>query len=125
MQGNRGKDTRPELALRSALHRLGLRYRVHTAPVPGLRFRADVVFTRARVACEVRGCLWHRCPECDISIPRTNSQYWTAKLDSNVARDERNAAALAAAGWTLVVVWEHEDPVAAARRVRDVVVDQP
>jgi DNA mismatch endonuclease (patch repair protein) len=120
MQGNRSKDTRPELAFRSALHRLGLRYRVHMAPVPGLRFRADVVFTRAEVACEVRGCLWHRCPECAIGIPRTNNAYWTVKLDGNVARDARNAAALAAAGWTLVVVWEHEDPVAAAHRVRRV-----
>jgi DNA mismatch endonuclease (patch repair protein) len=117
MQGNRGRDTRPELALRRELHRRGLRYRVHAPPVPGLRFRADIVFKSARVACEVRGCLWHRCPDCDIGIPRTNTSYWRAKLERNVTRDERNAVALAAAGWTLVVVWEHEKPAAAADRV--------
>jgi DNA mismatch endonuclease, patch repair protein len=121
MQGNRGRDTRPELALRRELHRRGLRYRVHRTPVAGLRFRPDVVFPRARVAVEVMGCLWHRCGTCAIPDPRTNSAYWQAKLDRNVERDQRNAAALEATGWLLVVVWEHEDPSAAADRVHEIV----
>jgi DNA mismatch endonuclease (patch repair protein) len=118
MQGNRGRDTRPELALRRELHRRGLRYRTQLAPVPGLRFRPDIAFTRARVAVEVMGCLWHRCPECQIGSPRTNSDYWTAKLDRNVARDARNAVALQRAGWTLVIVWEHEHVASAADRIQ-------
>jgi DNA mismatch endonuclease (patch repair protein) len=70
---------------------------------------------------EVMGCLWHRCPTCAIPAPRTNSAYWRAKLSRNVERDGRNAAALEAAGWQLVVVWEHEDPAAAADRVHEIV----
>jgi DNA mismatch endonuclease (patch repair protein) len=120
MEGNRGVDTRPEIALRSALHKLGLRFRKHASPVRGLRCRADVVFRPARVAVFVDGCFWHRCPEHGTS-PETNSPYWTAKLDRNVNRDRRNDQALAAAGWKVVRVWEHEQPDDAARRVAAIV----
>lgn len=116
MRGNRSKDTRHEVALRRELHRRGLRFRKHVAPIPGLRFRPDIVFPRQRVAIECLGCFWHRCPTDGIT-PRTNTAYWRAKLDRNVARDRRNAAALQAAGWHLVVVWEHEDRVQAADRI--------
>ena len=121
MQGNRGRDSRPELALRRELHGRGMRYRVHQPVIEGLRFRPDLVFRRARVAVEVMGCLWHRCSACAISAPRTNADYWQAKLERNVQRDQRNERALLEAGWTLVVVWEHEDPIAAADRVQQVV----
>jgi DNA mismatch endonuclease (patch repair protein) len=120
MQGNRAKDTRPEVALRSALHRLGLRFRKHAPPVVGVTCRADVVFRRARVAVFVDGCFWHRCPLHGRS-PRSNRTYWRAKLDRNVARDRRNDAFLGSAGWTVVRVWEHEEPLAAARRVQAIV----
>ena len=116
MQGNRGVDTRPELALRSELHRRGNRFRKAMAPVKGVRCRADIVFGRARVAVFVDGCFWHRCPEHGTS-PRTNSEYWQVKLDRNVARDRRNDDALAASGWAVVRVWEHEDVLDAANRV--------
>jgi len=116
MQGNRGMDTRPELALRSELHRRGNRFRKAAAPVKGLRCRADIVFVRARVAVFVDGCFWHRCPEHGTS-PRTNSEYWQVKLDRNVARDRRNDDALMASGWAVVRVWEHEDVADAASRV--------
>jgi DNA mismatch endonuclease (patch repair protein) len=116
MQGNRAEDTRPEVALRSAVHALGLRFRKHVAPVRGLRCRADLVFARQRVAVFVDGCFWHGCPEHGVS-PRTNSSYWQAKLGGNVERDRRNDAALAEAGWTVVRVWEHEEPQAAALRI--------
>lgn len=116
MQGNRSIDTRPELALRSELHRRGYRFRKSIAPVVDLRCRADVVFARARVAVFVDGCFWHRCPE-HGTRPRTNGGYWQVKLDRNVARDRRNNEALTASGWTVVRVWEHEDVRDAADRV--------
>ncbi len=74
------------------------------------------MFAGARVAVFVDGCFWHRCPEHGVE-PRTNASYWQAKLDRNVARDRRNDAALAAAGWLVVRIWEHEQPEVAADRV--------
>ena len=109
-----------EVALRSELHRRGLRFRKHVALVPGVRFRPDVVFPRQRIVVECLGCFWHRCP-LDGVTPRTNSRYWRAKLEGNVLRDERNAKAVADAGWQLIVVWEHEDLVAAADRIEALV----
>jgi DNA mismatch endonuclease (patch repair protein) len=117
MQSNRGVDTRPEVALRSALHRRGLRFRKGMRP-PGteVRCRPDVIFPPARIAVFVDGCFWHRCPD-HGTRPKTNAEYWQAKLDRNVARDRANDDALAAAGWRVVRVWEHEDPVRAAARI--------
>jgi DNA mismatch endonuclease (patch repair protein) len=107
MRGNRKANTKPELALRSALHRHGLRYRIHQPIQTGvLRAVPDVVFPRARVAVFVDGCLWHCCPE-HGSSPRANASYWLPKLAANVARDSRVNLALEAAGWTVVRVWEH------------------
>jgi DNA mismatch endonuclease (patch repair protein) len=117
MQGNRAKDTGPEKALRSELHRRGLRFRKHVRVVPGLQFRPDIVFARARLVVECRGCFWHRCP-LDGVTPRTNSEYWLSKLERNVERDRRNAAILTAEGWRLIVVWEHEEVSKAADRVQ-------
>jgi DNA mismatch endonuclease, patch repair protein len=116
MKGNRAVDTRPEVALRSEVHALGLRFRKHVAPLPGLRCRADLVFARQRVAVFVDGCFWHSCPEHGTS-PATNSAYWQAKLGGNAQRDRRNDSVLEAAGWTVVRIWEHEDARVAALRV--------
>lgn len=116
MRGNRGRDTRPEVALRSALHRRGLRFRKDARPEASLPCRADVVLRRAKVAVFLDGCFWHRCPEHGVS-PRSNAPYWQAKLDRNVARDRRNDEQLRAAGWLVVRVWEHEEPGRAAERV--------
>ncbi len=116
MQGNRGSDTRPEVRLRSELHRRGLRFFKNRAPVPGVRCRADVVFPGPRVLVMVDGCFWHRCPEHGVQ-PSTNESYWRAKLDRNVERDRENEAAFEAAGWLVVRVWEHESPVIAAERI--------
>ena len=116
MQGNRARDTRPERAVRSALHREGLRFRVHREPVAGLRCRADVVFPTERVAVFIDGCFWHGCPDHGVR-PQTNRSYWDSKIGRNVARDRRNNAALEAAGWLVVRCWEHEDPLVAAERV--------
>ncbi|HKG38389.1 MAG TPA: very short patch repair endonuclease [Conexibacter sp.] len=120
MQANRATDTRPEVALRSALHRRGLRFRKNARPAAAVRCRADVVFPTARVVVFVDGCFWHRCPQHGTS-PSTNSAYWQAKLDRNVARDRRNEEGLAACGWTVIRVWEHEGPERAAARVEQVV----
>jgi len=117
MQDQSARDTRPELALRRLLHVSGLRYRVDRAPLPGLRRRADVVFGRARVAVFVDGCFWHGCPE-HGTRPRSNEQWWRDKLERNRLRDADTDARLRAAGWRVLRIWEHEDPVSAASRVR-------
>lgn len=106
MAGQATRDTAPELLLRRALHRQGLRYRVQMRPVPGLRITGDIVFTRARIVVFVDGCFWHRCPVHGTS-PRGNSAWWEAKLNANVARDRRADEELRRRGWTVVRVWEH------------------
>jgi DNA mismatch endonuclease (patch repair protein) len=116
MKGNRSRDTRPEAAVRSALHRAGLRFTKHARPLPELRCEADVVFRRRRVAVFIDGCYWHGCPE-HGRVPATNEAYWLAKLGRNVARDRRNDLALELAGWTVVRAWEHEPVVAIVQRV--------
>ncbi|MCU1675392.1 MAG: putative mismatch endonuclease [Frankiales bacterium] len=114
------RDTAPELALRRALHRRGLRYRVGLRPVRELRGAADIVFTAARVAVYVDGCFWHMCPE-HSTMPANNAAWWRAKLEGNRARDRRTDQVLDAHGWRVVRVWEHEDPDKAAERVSAVV----
>src|SRR4051812_30474168 len=82
----RTRDTKPEIAVRKALWRLGLRYRVDRAPLKGVRSRADILFPRERVAVFVDGCFWHRCPDHGVA-PKSNAGWWAMKLDLNVARD--------------------------------------
>lgn len=116
MQSARQRDTEPEVALRSALHRRGLRFFVNRAPVPTMRRRADIVFPRHRVAVYVDGCFWHGCPIHGTS-PKANAEWWRKKIDHNRQRDEDTNRALQAAGWTVMRVWEHEDADAAADKV--------
>jgi len=116
MQANKGRDTGPERALRSAAHALGLRYRVSTRPIPRLRRTADMVFPRARVAVFLDGCFWHGCPDHHTKAA-TNSRFWADKVESNRQRDADTDKQLTDAGWLVVRVWEHEDPVAAAHRI--------
>lgn len=123
MQANRGRDTKPELALRSAVHRLGLRYRVDAQPIKGLRRRADLVFPRVKVAVFLDGCFWHGCPE-HHTVAATNATFWADKVKTNEARDRDTDRRLAEAGWAVVRVWEHEDPEAAAHHVKAVVSDR-
>jgi len=120
-KANRRRDTKAEIALRSALHRRGLRFRKdHVIRCDGLRVRPDVVFTRARVAIFVDGCFWHRCPD-HGTMPRRNQGYWMPKLNANVERDRRVDAALAATGWQVERIWEHEAVEAAAARLAEIV----
>jgi DNA mismatch endonuclease (patch repair protein) len=108
MRANRRTDTKPELALRHALHRLGYRYRkdYRLDLDGGRRVRPDVAFTARKIAVFVDGCFWHACPE-HGSKPRANEWYWGPKLVRNVERDRINDAALILAGWTVVRLWEH------------------
>jgi len=106
MRANR-PDSGLEKALRSALHARGLRFRKHHQPIAGLHCRPDVVFTRARLVVFVDGCFWHSCPE-HATWPSANADWWREKLAANVARDRRNDAALRAAGWQVLRVWEHQ-----------------
>jgi DNA mismatch endonuclease (patch repair protein) len=110
------RDTRPELLLRSELHQRGLRYRVQVK-VPGNRRRTiDIAFTRARLAVYVDGCFWHGCPQHHVR-PRANSEWWEWKIARNQARDQDTDRELGEAGWEVLRIWEHEEPVAAADQV--------
>ncbi len=118
MQANRSRDTRAGAADPQGASRPGLRYRVAVRPVADIRVAADIVFRGPRVAVFVDGCFWHGCPT-HSSPPRTNAAYWAAKIGANRERDARAGRLLAKAGWTVIRVWEHEDPVLGAARIRD------
>ena len=119
MRNTARRDTPCELALRSQLHRRGLRYYVDWS-VPGSRRRADIVFVKARVLVFVDGCFWHVCP-LHATWPKANADWWRAKLLANVERDRDTDVRLTAAGWVIVRVWEHEHPPTAAARIVDAV----
>ena len=113
----RSKDTKPELAVRRALWRAGLRYRVHDRTLPGT---PDISNKRRRLAVFVDGCFWHRCPEC-YAEPKSNVEFWRAKVSRNRARREEVREDLEEMGFRVVEIWEHEvadDPDAAVRRLR-------
>lgn len=119
MRANRPRDTSPELRLRSALHRRGLRFRVHRRPERDLRTTADVVFGSARVAVYVDGCFWHACPE-HGNLPKANREWWQTKLQATIDRDRRNVEALQARDWQVIRVWEHQDPEDAAELISEI-----
>lgn len=104
MSGIRGKNTRPELLLRSGLHRRGLRFRIHDKRLPG---KPDIVFPGPRAVVFVHGCFWHGHEGCRyFKVPDTRRDFWLEKILGNRARDEIVLAALEAAGWRVAVVWE-------------------
>jgi DNA mismatch endonuclease (patch repair protein) len=126
MQANKRTDTSIEMAIRRRLHASGLRYRVdHPADASDKRRRADIVFTRARIAIFIDGCFWHGCPEHYVE-PKANSEYWLPKIARNRERDLDSTRRLQEAGWTVMRFWEHEDPdlvaaeITTAIRSRDV-----
>ena len=122
MRAQRRRDTAPELALRRELHRRGVRYYVDRAPMKGVRRRADLVFPRRKVAVYVDGCFWHSCPQ-HATFPKNNAQWWAEKLAGNVTRDRDTDTRLTDAGWTVVRIWEHENPMVAADRVQEALDD--
>lgn len=116
MRSNKGRDTRPEMALRRRVHAAGLRYRVSARPLPGVRRIADLVFSRIKLAVFLDGCFWHGCPE-HHTRSKTNDAYWADKIVQNRRRDAETDRLLGEAGWTVIRVWEHEDPDEAAEKV--------
>ncbi|MBS0461625.1 MAG: DNA mismatch endonuclease Vsr [Proteobacteria bacterium] len=109
MSGIRGRNTRPELLVRSFLHRAGLRFRLHVR-LPG---KPDLVFPKYRTVVFVHGCFWHRHAGCRLaSIPATNRRFWEEKFEANVARDRRITRQLRREGWHVLVAWECEDSAA-------------
>src|SRR5437879_4071832 len=116
MKANRPRDTKPELQLRSALKKAGLKgYRTNWPGVPG---RPDIAFPPAKLAVFVHGCFWHRCPRCDLPLPRTNRGYWQKHFRENQKRDKTKLVALKAIGWRAVVQWECEIEEDTTRCVR-------
>jgi len=107
MQSNKSRDTKPELQLRSAAHRLGLRYRVSARPLPHLRRTADLLFTKAKIAVFVDGCYWHGCPQ-HHTVAKTNAKFWADKVETNRRRDRETTALLEQEGWLVIRIWEHE-----------------
>jgi len=100
----RGKDTAPELTVRSGLHRLGVRFRLHCRDLPG---RPDLVFPRFKVALFVHGCFWHRHHACRLAYtPSANAKKWAEKFDATIRRDQKQIALLLQAGWRVFVIWE-------------------
>lgn len=112
MAAIKSRDTSAERRIRSALHRAGVRFRLGQQIVTGgRRVRPDIVFRRARVALFIDGCFWHGCPQ-HCRMPSSNVKYWNPKIERNRTRDQRNDEELRATGWTVVRVWEHDDPAA-------------
>jgi len=106
MQLQRERNTQPEVTLRRALWVMGYRYRVHHRALPDVRREVDIAFTRVRLAVFVDGCFWHGCSE-HRGVPKTNSDWWRDKLESNRARDASTNQMLRAAAWTVLRIWEH------------------
>lgn len=106
MRAVKQKNTTPETVVRRSLHALGLRFRLHRKGLPGT---PDVVLPRFKTAIFVHGCFWHRHRDCSrASTPKTRREFWQAKFDSNVERDERKARELSDLGWRVLTIWECE-----------------
>ncbi len=104
----KGRDTKPEIRVRRALHAAGLRFRLHANQLPG---RPDIVLPSRRVAVLVHGCFWHQHPDpkCKLSrMPKSRLEFWKQKLQGNTVRDARKIADLIASGWHPIVIWECE-----------------
>jgi len=103
MSAIRSKNTKPEMAIRSELHRLGYRYRLHVKNLPG---KPDLVFPKYSTAIQIRGCFWHGHSCSDGHLPKSRQDYWFPKLEKNKNRDRQNDAKLRRLNWSLMVVWE-------------------
>jgi len=115
MAAIKSKNTRPELIVRRGLHKRGLRFRLYRRDLPGC---PDLVFPAKRVIIFVHGCFWHAHAGCRYyKVPQTDAKRWREKLEGNSARDTRNQAALRAAGWRVIVLWECELREGAERRL--------
>ena len=106
MRSNKSKNTKPELLFRKALWENGIRgYRLHWKKAPG---KPDIAFPGRKIAIFLNGCFWHRCPNCNLGLPKNNADFWKAKFDRNVERDAQKIAALENENWKVIVIWECE-----------------
>ncbi len=122
MSGNTRSDTKPEIAVRSLLHRRGMRFRKDLFVRVGLvRTFVDIAFTGARLAVYVDGCFWHACPD-HMVLPKSNLEYWLPKLDGNRSRDLRVNAGLTSVGWKVVRYWTHYSAAEVADDVESVLL---
>ena len=116
----KGKNTKPELAVRSLLHRAGYRFSLHRKELPG---KPDIVLRKYKTVVFVHGCFWHRHKNCKIaSMPKSNTAFWQAKFDRNVSNDRKHRRALEELGWNVLVVWECElkkDPAKVLAKLRE------
>lgn len=124
MRQVRGRDTKPEILVRSIVHRLGYRFRLHRKDLPGC---PDIVLPRHKKVIFVHGCFWHGHPQCKRSVrPTTNTDFWDKKLDLNIQRDERFQQELKEMGWGVLVVWQCEtrDPENLIRKLERFLSDE-
>ncbi len=104
MSSNKAKNTKPELKLRKALYADGIRgYRLNWKKVPG---KPDIAFPGKKIGIFINGCYWHRCPYCELSLPKTNTDFWKKKFEKNIKRDKKKEKELLDLGWTVLVFWE-------------------
>jgi DNA mismatch endonuclease (patch repair protein) len=116
MLGNKSRDTAPEMVVRRYLHNQGFRYRVHTRPIKDWNRKADMVFPRVKVAVFINGCFWHGCSKHYVK-PKTNSDYWSKKIERNSERDIETFRRLRSKGWSVITLWEHQDLIKGAKRI--------
>lgn len=121
MKAAKPRNTAPEKALRSALHKKGLRFRIDVKPIKELNRKADIVFRPAKVAVFVDGCFWHGCPIHGTQA-KANAEFWDQKIKQNQERDKDTVVQLEATGWSVIRVWEHEDLKGTAQEIYDIVV---
>lgn len=121
MKAAKPRDTVPEKALRSELHKRGLRYRVDAKPIEKLNRRADIVFRSAKVAIFVDGCFWHGCPKHGTQA-KANAEFWKNKIKRNQERDAETNQLLKKAGWKVIRVWEHENPEKASAKIQKTIL---
>lgn len=119
MSRTRGRDTKPEIAVRRELHWRGLRYRVNFKPLQTMRRTVDVAFTKQRVVVLIDGCFWHGCPAHFRPAKGERKEFWAAKISDNQRRDQDSTKAFVSAGWTVLRFWEHEDPVVVADEIEN------
>ena|SRR5258706_2087148 len=121
MKAAKPRDTAPEIAIRSALHRLGLRYSINAKPIKELNRSADILFRSLKVAIFIDGCFWHGCPIHGTQA-KANSEFWRAKIERNQERDAETTKYLKKSGWKVIRVWEHENPEKASAKIQKTVL---
>lgn len=121
----KGKDTKPEIAVRKILHQMGYRFRIHRIDLPG---KPDIVLPKFKTIIFVHGCFWHRHPMCKYAYtPKTRVDFWNVKFAENVKRDKMNRAELKKLGWRVGIIWECEttDQNLLISRIRDIMTSYP